>query len=828
MFSSVKTPDRSQTNQKPINLLGKQTMSTPLQQHEILFELVHDSVMTRTVEGIINFWNHSAEELYGWRKEEAIGRVSHNLLQTQFPQPLKAIDSELVRNGLWEGKLVHTTRDGGRVVVESRWTLRLNGQSVAVVEANTPSINSELDPEARTDATTTERKQAQDPLEQTVSSLQQHEILFELVHDSVMARTVEGIINFWNHSAEELYGWRKEEAIGRVSHTLLQTQFPKPLEEIESELVRDGRWEGKLVHTTRDGRRVVVQSRWILKTSGQSEAVIEINSGSTDRGSHSEARSVNDITEIGRPEPARAKLAKVTEAVANFWTRDGSGFLISEALVLLACILFVCVTLVWALYGWFGHDLIKTIYESGGIWPLDQIMRGKAITPLEAYYEEADRWLVVNTFRAVTTIIVLLAAIAFMRKPAGALVACCSSLFCSLILFSLLELYPSLVDRLHLDRISYYALRGCCIPDGALAYRYRPFFRSTNHGFRGYMYSPVYGVEVAPLTVELAADENGFIHNNNNAAGGLSDVVILGDSFIADGLNEADSFGRRLETISGLTTANLGIPGHGPFQYLEAFKRYGIQRKPRTALFAFYAGNDIDNIREFLQWKKGGKYYHAERGSKSFLTRYFEAVTSVARFSLSIRDTIGLTVLHTLTPAYYDIHPDLAVVKAEENTYRMLLPPENDIRSSPELLASPEGQALKEILSEFKDLCVKNGIVPVVMHIPTATTIYVDHVSDQSGKNMLRWRDEQIAQKRNIDTAVTDLARSLDMRLIDLTPAYEYAAKQGKLLYHQFDTHWNSEGRQVAAEYVGNILQSKETLRQSAVETRPEDKTSPR
>jgi fatty-acyl-CoA synthase len=107
-----------------------------LQEHEYLLLFVNDSVMTRSIDGRINFWNRYAEELYGWRKEEAIGRVSHNLLQTEFPKPLEEIESELVRNGRWEGKLVHTTRDGGRVVVESRWTLDLKEQSGAVVEIN--------------------------------------------------------------------------------------------------------------------------------------------------------------------------------------------------------------------------------------------------------------------------------------------------------------------------------------------------------------------------------------------------------------------------------------------------------------------------------------------------------------------------------------------------------------------------------------------------------------------------------------------------------------------------------------------------------------------
>jgi hypothetical protein len=55
---------------------------------------------------------------------------------------LAQIDAELVQTGQWKGKLVHATRDGRRVVVESRWLLDRKGHRGEVVEINTPSDNS--------------------------------------------------------------------------------------------------------------------------------------------------------------------------------------------------------------------------------------------------------------------------------------------------------------------------------------------------------------------------------------------------------------------------------------------------------------------------------------------------------------------------------------------------------------------------------------------------------------------------------------------------------------------------------------------------------------
>ncbi len=87
---------------------------------------------------IITYWNRGAEELYGWPRMEALGRTSHELLQTVFPEPLETINAELLDTAHWEGSLVHRKRDGALVLLSSRWSLLRNerGQPVSVLETN--------------------------------------------------------------------------------------------------------------------------------------------------------------------------------------------------------------------------------------------------------------------------------------------------------------------------------------------------------------------------------------------------------------------------------------------------------------------------------------------------------------------------------------------------------------------------------------------------------------------------------------------------------------------------------------------------------------------
>jgi PAS domain S-box-containing protein len=100
-----------------------------------------------------------------------------------------------------------------------------------------------------------------------------------LARQTVLLRAADGTIWLWNKGAEHMYGWTPEETIGQTSHRLLQTQFPMPLDRIESELRQYGYWEGTLVHRRRDGTSIVVASRWetLRAPSGPMIPVLEVN-----------------------------------------------------------------------------------------------------------------------------------------------------------------------------------------------------------------------------------------------------------------------------------------------------------------------------------------------------------------------------------------------------------------------------------------------------------------------------------------------------------------------------------------------------------------------
>lgn len=101
-----------------------------------------------------------------------------------------------------------------------------------------------------------------------------------LSHAPVFVRKFDGTILYWTTGAEELYGFTAEEAVGRSSHELLQTIFPEELATIESRLLADKQWHGRLSHTASDGHVIHTESLWRLR---RADLVVEQNTDISDR-----------------------------------------------------------------------------------------------------------------------------------------------------------------------------------------------------------------------------------------------------------------------------------------------------------------------------------------------------------------------------------------------------------------------------------------------------------------------------------------------------------------------------------------------------------------
>ncbi|PYX92122.1 MAG: hypothetical protein DMG71_18720, partial [Acidobacteria bacterium] len=236
-----------------------------LKEQAQLLELAHDAIIVRDLEGRISFWNHGAEKVYGWTSQEALGKVTHTLFATEFPEPLANIQRRLLQSGSWEGELAHSRKDGSRIAIESRWVLQYNEQHqpMRVLEIN-------RDVTQRTRAEKHIAEQAQ---------------MLDLANDAIFVRGVNNKITYWNRGAERLYGWKKNEVVGRPVDDILHTEFPFPLADITKHLQTYETWEGELKHARRDGTWITVSSRWTMWTNeaGEPLGFLEINTDVSER-----------------------------------------------------------------------------------------------------------------------------------------------------------------------------------------------------------------------------------------------------------------------------------------------------------------------------------------------------------------------------------------------------------------------------------------------------------------------------------------------------------------------------------------------------------------
>src|SRR5579872_1322432 len=265
-------------------LIAQEAAKDARLQLAALVESSDDAIIATDLEGVVSAWNKGAERLFGYSEPEIVGKN----ISLLYPPEHRADFSEVVQKlksgeSVRHYETVRLKKSGAPVEVSVAVSLiRDTGGKVIGVCA--------------VDRDITERKEQEESARQTAA-------IIELAREAIIQRDNRGRVLKWNRGASELYGWTSVEAMGQITHKLLNTQTPSEVHDIDRLLENQGAWEGELVHTRRDGTQVIVESRQELlrDSNGDPLCVLEINRDITERKQAEEAlRRSEKLAATGR------------------------------------------------------------------------------------------------------------------------------------------------------------------------------------------------------------------------------------------------------------------------------------------------------------------------------------------------------------------------------------------------------------------------------------------------------------------------------------------------------------------------------------------------
>ena len=269
-----------------------------------LVEDTSDAVFSIDGNFILKTWNKAAEALYGYTREEAVGRVAGDMLRAQMDEDTRTgLRKKIVEQGYWKGEVVHLRKDGQPVTVLI---------SVSV----TRNAKGEVDGYVSVCSDITERKM----LEEKVMHLAR---LIEDTSDAVFSTDSSYVLKTWNKAAEVLFGFTRQEAIGHVTNDILKTQMDEAERtELRKKVADQGYWKGELVYLKKNGLPVTV----LMSVSVTRTAKDEVD------GFVSVCRDITERKELERKlkkfnEELEAQVTLKTAELTNVFERITDGFI---------------------------------------------------------------------------------------------------------------------------------------------------------------------------------------------------------------------------------------------------------------------------------------------------------------------------------------------------------------------------------------------------------------------------------------------------------------------------------------------------------------------
>lgn len=111
------------------DITSRKQVEQQIREQAALLDISTDAIFLRDLSNNILLWNKSAEQLYGWQAEEAIGKNACQLFNNEPLLQYQEICQTVLGKGSWQGELQKTSKSGREIIVESCWMLVLDEHS---------------------------------------------------------------------------------------------------------------------------------------------------------------------------------------------------------------------------------------------------------------------------------------------------------------------------------------------------------------------------------------------------------------------------------------------------------------------------------------------------------------------------------------------------------------------------------------------------------------------------------------------------------------------------------------------------------------------------
>ncbi|MBW4559325.1 MAG: PAS domain S-box protein [Trichormus sp. ATA11-4-KO1] len=262
----VSAEELQQQNQELI--ATRYLVETERQRYQDIFNFAPDGYLVTDVVGIIQEANYAAAQLLNVRQSYLIGKPLSVFVHPQARQKFRQMMRQLGQQKQTRTEELRMFHNDGEIDFPAEVTVGvIEGQNQGKIDGWRWLLRDISD-----------RHQAQQKIHEQAA-------LLDITTDAILVRDLQNQILYWNQGAENLYGWRAEEALGKNAWELLSPESSPQLAVALKTVMEDGAWLGELHKVTKAGKAIIINSRWTLMydAAGLPKSILTVDTDITEK-----------------------------------------------------------------------------------------------------------------------------------------------------------------------------------------------------------------------------------------------------------------------------------------------------------------------------------------------------------------------------------------------------------------------------------------------------------------------------------------------------------------------------------------------------------------